>query len=314
MKLAKTNQSRFIALPIICVSLLATVFAFRPSPPVQSTQSELLPPVGIYSQIAESVPFSLPNSENPDDWIGVDLTFSTLEKVVRGRFAYDAVVDGERVEVAVETVSYPSHFQPTGITHLGGQDFAVAGVLPKSGETVIEKWSLKLPSLFKGFSSTGDIVYFLRPSSIQKVSTVFAPSIDSGFGFVRAMWVNRALGNDHLLVLNYQQGELFELNMTTQLATKVMSAFEAVSGNLPAAGLSQDWAGYFGPWRHSIEGDVYILSNDIDVAHLPHVVIDMYIWDHDMDGIPDTVEMLSENGANARDLYNDLYWDYSWPQ
>jgi len=130
---------------------------------------------------------------------------------------------------------------------------------------------------------------------------------------VRATWTNRVLGADHLLVLSYPFGDLYVLDLTTQAATLVLSSTQAVSGSEAVPQLSSDWEGYFGPWRHSKLGDVYILTNDSDIASPPDDDSYLFLWDHDRDGIPETSELLSRNEQNAMGLNLGSAWDRSWP-
>jgi hypothetical protein len=273
-----------------------------------------VPPPQAYKQIGDELNFALPSENDPAENLSVSMTFSSLYKVVSARFTFhDKAPGGEYFKAEVQKVDFPTSYYPTGITFLGGRKIAVSGVDSKSGLALIEIWTLKLPSIFRVVNPSGEIQYFMRPSSIEAVSVGFSPAAGSHFGIIRAMWANRALGAGHILVLSYPYGNLYDLDLATKAATLVQSSTQAVSGRVAVPELSSDWEGYFGPWRHSQLGDVYILTNDSDIASPPDEASYLFIWDHNKDGIAETSELLSRNEQIARGLNLGSAWDRIWP-
>ncbi len=293
-------EVRSIAVALIAsLSLGASSVSNQPrQADVESTPVATAPPFECYSYLdACHASFRLSSNLNPAHDVRVRAYVNTLERTISLSFLYleGSPIFGNRVS---HKTTIATTMWPTSLAYLGNKKVAVAGKNNVTGLAEIQVWTLDQPTVIKidGQNGAPDALY-LRPSTIQKMVTVFSPLATSGFGQIRAMWSNHALGEDHVMVAGFESKDLFNVNLSTGTANLVASDTISVGGLSAIPDLATGWESYFGPHRHSVHGDLYALSNVADDMPVGDTIHSLYLWDHDMDGIIDEASLMSHNTA-----------------
>jgi hypothetical protein len=310
------------ALTISCgLTALLGVVRATASPVVLPTQSNptdvptiplhTAPHPASYTNNFDYHAFSLCNGLNAAEDIRVYMTYNALDRKVSMKYSFHEGLRSNRKSVT-EVVQYPTSYYPTCAIYLGNNKVAVAGKDVLSGKTLIEVWVLNAPNLIRVPGAGGNPeVWFLRPSRVTDIATSFSPDPASNFGVVRAMWRNRALGGEHILALSYAKRDMFAIDLSVGTAVAVIEDTAPV-GALPAEpALATDWASYRGPYRHTERGDLYTLTNLGDVAAEGPTVHSLYMWDANLDGIPDSTELMSADTEEVQGLDDQTKWTFS---
>lgn len=189
------------------------------------------------------------------------------------------------VTTATQTLAVP--FWPTCVTPIGGMKVAVAGK-QRSGETVIEVWTLSPP--LKGYSPEGPV---LTPQPVQEKATILEEAVPER-DMVLGIFPNLE-DPDRFFVQYYSSRDLYDLTWNAETPTQ---AIVWSSTQLPW--LAEDWDSVH--WgKHSEHGNVVIFMAD--------GFTELYLIDSDCDGVLDAPV---ESTAAYQDYFSSVGHWLTW--
>lgn len=212
-----------------------------------------------------------------------DVTWSMQHQKVVLKWGYEAPGGEQRFSMQSELVS----FWPTEVASFGPGRLLVTGKDSQDGATVVEHWEFDMPSALPAS--------VLTPALSIPVESRRTVARYTDRGPVRVLWKLQGVANAGLVQF-WGDPDLYRMNVANGALTKVLAS--APEGSLTVVPELVTVRGSRWSRWHSTEGYIYYLGEVGSEGLL--------LFDADLDGTLDGIEVLSSVQFRARGLHQAL--------
>jgi len=195
----------------------------------------------------------------------------------------------------------PVEFWPTQTAEYSNGRLCVAGVDPRSGNTILEIWTVSAPRWVSGYAAR--TVAKVEPGVVTERRRVY-DAFATGMNTVQRVHAMRSASRTptHLLVQFYDSHDVHTLEVATGRTKRVASPIEHADGaTIPLLAhelVSQSR-------RHRTEGALYILSEQRAPESQPSIVV---LRDADLDGSIDSTSVMSSEAFREAGYLTSEAW------